>query len=516
MARHAADRNGESRGVMAEFDLAIIGGGINGAALARDAAGRGLSVLLVEQNDFASGTSSASTKLIHGGLRYLEQWEFRLVREGLREREVLLRMAPHLVWPTRFVLPHHAGLRPAWQLRLGLFIYDHLGARKILPGTRIVDLAVGPLGEPLKRSYRLGFEYSDCCVDDARLVVLNAVEAAERGAIIRLRTRCARADRQDGSWRLVLNARGNREEVTARILVNASGPWIGQVSETVLRLAAPARIRLVKGSHVVVRRLFDHDRAYIFQNADGRIVFAIPYHGDFTLIGTTDQNFNGDPAAVAAQPQEITYLCQAASEYFREPVHPEQVVATFSGVRSLYDDHAAKPKDLSRDYVLALDAGPDAAPLLSIYGGKITTARRLAETALARLAPFLRPRPTWTDRVPLPGGDFPWDGLGALVERARQRWPFLAEAHALRLARAYGTRLERILGDAKRLEDLGTCFGADLTAAEVRYLMRHEWAATADDILWRRSKLGLWLQPHEQEALKKFVDSERRVTAAAE
>jgi glycerol-3-phosphate dehydrogenase len=501
---------------MAEFDLAIIGGGINGTTLARDAAGRGLSVLLVEQSDLASGTSSASTKLIHGGLRYLEQGEFRLVREGLREREVLLRMAPHLVWPTRFVLPHHSGLRPAWQLRLGLFIYDHLGGRKILPGTRTVDLAVGPLGVPLKRSYHVGFEYSDCCVDDARLVVLNAVDAAERGATIRPRTRCARADRQDGLWRLVLNARGSRQEVTAKILVNASGPWIGQVSEAVLRLTAPARIRLVKGSHIVVRRLFDHDRAYIFQNADGRIIFAIPYHGDFTLIGTTDQNFDGDPGAVAAQPQEITYLCQAASEYFREPVHPERVVSTFAGVRSLYDDHAAKPKDLSRDYVLALDAGPDAPPLLSIYGGKITTARRLAEAALTRLAPFRRMRPAWTHRMPLPGGDFPWDGLDALVARTRQNWPFLTQPHALRLARAYGTRLERILGDAKRVDDLGPCFGTDLTAAEVRHLIRHEWAETGDDILWRRSKLGLRLQPYEQEAVKKFVDNERRVTAAAE
>jgi len=515
-ARHAVCRNGESWGVMADFDLAIIGGGINGAALARDAVGRGLSVLLVEQSDLASGTSSASTKLIHGGLRYLEQGEFRLVREGLREREVLLRMAPHLVWPTRFVLPHHAGLRPAWQLRLGLFIYDHLGARKILPGTRTVDLAAGPLGVPLKRSYHVGFEYSDCCVDDARLVVLNAVDAAERGATIRPRTRCARADRQDGLWRLVLNARGSREEVTAKILVNASGPWIGQVSETVLRLAAPPRIRLVKGSHIVVRRLFDHDHAYIFQNADGRIIFAIPYHGDFTLVGTTDQDFCGDPGAVAAQAQEITYLCQAASEYFREPVHPEQVVSTFSGVRSLYDDHAASPQDLSRDYVLALDVEPNTAPLLSIYGGKITTARRLAEAALARLAPFVRMELAWTHRVPLPGGDVPRDGLDGLVARARQKWPFLTEAHAHRLARAYGTRIDRILADAKRFEDLGTCFGGDLTAAEVRYLIRHEWAETADDILWRRSKLGLHLRPHEQEALQKFVDRERRVTAAAE
>jgi glycerol-3-phosphate dehydrogenase len=501
---------------MADFDLAIIGGGINGTAIARDAAGRGLRVLLVEQHDLASGTSSASTKLIHGGLRYLEHGAFRLVREGLHERELLLRMAPHLIRPARFVLPHHAGLRPAWQLRLGLFIYDHLGGREILPATRAVDLTVGPLGVPLKRQYRAGFEYSDCCVDDARLVVLNAVDAAERGAVIRTRARCARADRQDGMWRLVLNVHGNRDEATARVLVNATGPWLGQVSETVLRLPAPAPIRLVKGSHIVVRRLFDHDHAYIFQNADSRIVFAIPYERDFTLIGTTDHEFRGEPGAVAALPQEITYLCRAASEYFRDVVSPENVVWAFSGVRSLYDDRAAKPKDLSRDYVLKLDAPAREAPLVSVYGGKITTARRLAEAALARLTPFFQMPPPWTHRVPLPGGDFPWDGGGALVERARGLWPFLTEPHALRLVRAYGTRLDRIIGGAKRLDDLGPRFGADLTGTEVHYLMRHEWAETRDDILWRRSKLGLHLTLDEQGALSRFIEGVRRPSAAAE
>ncbi len=501
---------------MADFDLAIIGGGINGTAIARDAAGRGLRVLLVEQHDLASGTSSASTKLIHGGLRYLEHGAFRLVREGLHERELLLRMAPHLIRPARFVLPHHPGLRPAWQLRLGLFIYDHLGGREILPGTRAVDLMVGPLGVPLKRQYRVGFEYSDCCVDDARLVVLNAVDAAERGAVIRTRARCARADRQDGRWRLVLNVRGNRDEATARVLVNATGPWLGQVSETVLRLPVPAPIRLVKGSHVVVRRLFDHDRAYIFQNADGRIVFAIPYERDFTLIGTTDHEFRGEPGAVATLPQEITYLCRAASEYFRDAVSPENVVWAFSGVRSLYDDRAAKPKDLSRDYVLKLDAGAREAPLVSVYGGKITIARRLAEAVLARLTPFFQMPPPWTHRVPLPGGDFPWDGAGALVERARGLWPFLTEPHASRLVRAYGTRLDRIIGCARRLDDLGPRFGADLTGTEVHYLMRHEWAETRDDVLWRRSKLGLHLTLDEQEALSGFIEGVRRPSAAAE
>jgi glycerol-3-phosphate dehydrogenase len=501
---------------MAIYDLAIIGGGINGAAIARDAAGRGLSVLLVEQNDLGGGTSSASTKLIHGGLRYLEQGALRLVREGLSEREVMLRMAPHLVWPARFVLPHHAGLRPAWQLRLGLFLYDHLGGRRILEGTRTVDLRTGPFGMPLKRHFRVGFEYADCCVDDARLVLLNALDAAERGADIRTRTRVTRADRQDGLWRLVLNTRGNRAEATARVLVNASGPWIAQVNETVLRLPVPSGLRLVKGSHIVVRRLFEHDRAYIFQNADGRIIFAIPYQHDFTLIGTTDHEFRGEPGAVAAQAQEIIYLCQAASEYFRLPVDPEQVVWTFSGVRTLCGGHGAKPKDLSRDYVLVLDGGRREPPLMSVYGGKITTSRRLAEAVLGRLAPFLRMREPWTHEAPLPGGDFPWDGIDALISRARGLWPFLSEAHARRLVRAYGTRLDRVMAGAQRIDDLGTGFGANLTAAEVRYLIRHEWAQTADDVLWRRSKLGLHLQAHECDAVARFIDAERGVSSAAE
>jgi glycerol-3-phosphate dehydrogenase len=501
---------------MAEYDLAIIGGGINGTAIARDAAGRGLRVLLVEQSDLAAGTSSASTKLIHGGLRYLEQFEFRLVREGLREREVLLRMAPHLIWPARFVLPHHEGLRPAWQLRIGLFLYDHLGGREILPGTTAVDLTLGPVGVPLKRQFRHGFAYSDCCADDSRLVVLNAVDAAERGAVIRTRARCARADRQDRLWRLVLNVRGNREEATARVLVNASGPWIAQVAEMVLRLPAPARVRLVKGSHIVVPRLFAHDDAYIFQNADGRIVFAIPYQRDFTLIGTTDHDFRGEPGALAPQAPEIIYLCRAASEYFRDEVRPEHVVWAYAGVRSLYDDRSAKPKDLSRDYVLTLEAPGREAPLLSVYGGKITTARRLAEAALTRLTPFLQMRPPWTHRVPLPGGDFPWDGLPALAARARGLWPFLDDVAAQRLVRAYGTRLDHVLGSARAWSDLGPRFGADLSATEVRYLMRHEWAETADDILWRRSKLGLHLRTEDQAALARFIDQERAPSAAAE
>ena len=490
---------------MADFDLAIIGGGINGVGIARDAAGRGLSVLLVEQNDLASGTSSASTKLIHGGLRYLEHYWFRLVREALTEREVVLRMAPHLVRPMRFVLPMEAGMRPAWMLRAGLFLYDHLGGRKILPGSRSLDLSRDLLGEPLKPGYRKGFEYSDCHTDDSRLVVLNALDAAERGAVIRTRTRCVRAERGE-SWQLTLEARGGSDSVSARALVNAAGPWAGVVETTVLERAPLQNLRLVKGSHIVVRQLFEHDRGYIFQNADGRIVFAIPYQGDFTLIGTTDEDFIGDPAAPAATAEEITYLCRAASIYFRNPVTPDQVVHAFAGVRQLYDDGARRAQNLTREYVLDVDGRPPNAPLLTVYGGKITTYRRLAENALERLAPFYRMGPAWTHGVPLPGGDFPYDGVEALTARANGLWPFLTGPQAQRLVRAYGTRLDRILGAARQQDDLGESFG-ELTAAEVRYLMRHEFAETADDVLWRRSKLGLHLDAGAQAGLARFMEN---------
>jgi glycerol-3-phosphate dehydrogenase len=489
------------------FDLAIIGGGINGAGIARDAAGRGLSVLLLEQNDLASGTSSKSTKLIHGGLRYLEFYAFRLVREALIEREVLIRMAPHLTKPLRFVLPHHAGLRPAWMIRLGLFLYDHLGGRKILPGTQVLDLTHHTVGEPLKREFRQGFAYSDGWVDDARLVVLNAVDAAERGAVVRTRTRLLRADRADRRWQLVLNARGNRETVTASVLINAAGAWAPEVTTHLLRLKPHAHVRLVKGSHIVVRRLFAHDHAYIFQNADGRIVFAIPYERDFTLIGTTDEDFTGDPAAPAASAEEITYLCRAASVYFRNPVTPDQVVHAFAGVRQLYDDGARRAKDLTREYVLDLEGGGAQAPLLTVYGGKITTYRRLAEVALRKLSPFFALGAPWTEAAPLPGGDFPHDGIEALIARARGLWPFLTEPNARRMVRAYGTRLDRILGEARRLDELGERFGDELTAAEVRYLMRHEFAESADDVLWRRSKLGLRMGAEAVAALTRFMEN---------
>ena len=390
---------------MADFDLAIIGGGVNGAGIARDAAGRGLRVLLVEQGDLASGTSSASTKLIHGGLRYLEHGAFLLVREALKEREVLLRNAPHIIRPLRFLLPPQPDMRSPILLRLGLFIYDHLGGRRILPPTRTVDLTHNVLGTPLKRAYKFGFLYSDCWVDDARLVVLNALDAAERGATIRTRTKCVRAERGE-EWRLILNARGRRDVVTARALVNAAGPWVGRVAETVIRVPGPARVRLVKGSHIVVKKLFDHDTGYIFQNPDRRVVFALPYERDFTLIGTTDENFQGDPAGVAPSGAEIAYLCETASRYFRQPVTPDDIVQAFAGVRSLYDDGSKKPEEVTRDYHLAFDKSYGHAPLLTVYGGKITTYRKLAEAAMKKLADVFAPSRPWTARVAAAGRQF--------------------------------------------------------------------------------------------------------------
>jgi glycerol-3-phosphate dehydrogenase len=492
----------------ASFDLAIIGGGVNGCGIARDAAGRGASVVLFEQSDLASGTSSASTKLIHGGLRYLEHYEFRLVREALMEREVLWRLAPHIIWPLRFVLPHHAGLRPAWLLRIGLFLYDHLGGRRLLPPTRSLDLRTDPAGAPLKEGFRSAFEYSDCWVEDSRLVVLNARDAADRGASIRTRTRVISAERGADGWRVDAQREdGTRESVRAKVLVNAAGPWVGSVLTDVLGTEAPAPVRLVQGSHVVVPRLHEHDRCYIFQNADGRIVFAIPYERDFTLIGTTDRDYRGDPAAVAATDEEVGYLCAAAGEYFRTPVVPAEVVWSYSGVRPLYDDGASSAQEATRDYVLHLDASDDRAALLSIYGGKITTYRRLAEAALEKLSRHLpvAGAPAWTATAPLPGGDFPVNGYDGLVAETLVRHPHLPRSLAARLVRAYGTKVERLVAGASSLVDLGQAFGADLTEAEVRYLMADEWATRADDVLWRRSKLGLRLSDPQAAALDAFM-----------
>jgi glycerol-3-phosphate dehydrogenase len=497
------------------FDLLIIGGGVNGCGIARDAAGRGNSVFLCEMNDLASGTSSWSTKLVHGGLRYLEYYEFRLVREALIERESLWGIAPHIIRPLRFVLPHHDGLRPAWLLRLGLFLYDHIGGRHRLPPTRTVDLARDEVGKPLvPNRYHKGFEYSDCFVDDARLVVLTARDAANRGAEIRTRTRAVNIRQIDGIWEVTLeNAlSGERSTVRTRVLVNAGGPWVEQVLAAGSGVNARAKVRLVQGSHIVVRKLYDHDRAYMFQNSDGRIVFVIPYQDDFTLIGTTDQDYHGDPAKVKATPEEIQYLCDSVSEYLAKPVKPADVVWTYSGIRPLYDDGASEAKAATREYVFELDLS-GGAPLLSIYGGKITTHRRLAEEALEKLAPYLKGTKAhegWTGHAPLPGGDMDVSAIPALTAELMRDYPFLTPFHANRLSHAYGTRAIRVLGNAKSIDDLGQALGASLTEAEVRYLMSEEWARTADDIVWRRSKLGLRLTPAEIAAIDQWISAHRR------
>ena len=478
------------------FDLVVVGGGINGTGIARDAAGRGLSVLLLEQGDLAGATSSASTKLIHGGLRYLEHYEFRLVRESLAEREVLLRAAPHIVWPLRFVLPHHAGLRPWWMVRAGLFLYDHLGGRRILPPTRVVDLRNDPVGAPLRSAFTSGFEYSECWVDDARLVVLNARDAASRGADIRTRTACVSARPVDRVWSLGLSA---GEDVRARVLVNAAGPWVSKFLSGALGHNAPTRVRMVKGSHIVVRRLFQHDRCYIFQNRDGRICFAIPYERDFTLIGTTDEDYDGDPYAASVSADEEAYLLSAVGSYLRTPIDPSSIVWRYAGVRPLRDEGSGKAQEATRDYVLELEGSP---PVLSVFGGKITTYRRLAEAAMARLAGFFPGLPrAWTAGASLPGGDFPVDGAPALRDSLLGRYPFLARETADRFVRSYGTLTREMLGDARTADDLGRVVGADLTEREVAWLVRTEWARTADDILWRRSKLGLRFGVQERAAL---------------
>jgi glycerol-3-phosphate dehydrogenase len=501
---------------VSDFDLVIIGGGVNGCGIARDAAGRGFSVCLAEMNDLASGTSSAATKLIHGGLRYLEQYEFRLVRESLLERETLWRNAPHIIWPLRFVLPHHAGLRPAWLLRLGLFVYDHLGGRKRLPATRSLDLTRDETGKPLKPQYKRGFEYSDCWVEDSRLVVLNARDAAARGAHIFTRTRCTSARRADDRWRIGLRdeASGQSREVTAKLLVNAAGPWVSEVLHQAVHQNEGAAVRLVKGSHIVVPRIFDHDRCYIFQNADSRIIFAIPYERDFTLIGTTDVDYEGDPSAVAASPSEIEYLCRAASEYFAQPIDPKQVVWSYAGVRPLYDDKAASAQEATRDYVLKLENEDGRPALLNIFGGKLTTYRRLAESAMDLIESAVgRRREDWTEKASLPGGNFPIDGFESLCREYQQHYAFLKPDHLRRLVRAYGTDARHLLAGIGNATGLGRHFGATLYEAEVRYLMDVEWARTAEDVLWRRSKLGLRLSKEEAAVLEIWMGEAQKTSS---
>jgi glycerol-3-phosphate dehydrogenase len=490
-----------------DFDLAIIGGGVNGCGIARDAAGRGAKVVLFEKGDLAGATSSASTKLIHGGLRYLEQYEFRLVHEALAERTVLWRISPHLTHPLRFVLPHHDGLRPRWMLRLGLFIYDHLGGRGGLKPAETLDFTKDIAGKPLKSRYKRGFAYTDCQTDDARLVVLNAMDAKARGADIRVRTKVTQAVREAGGWTITAkDETGATTTITARVLVNATGPWVNDTLD-LMQNEKPSGVRLVQGSHIVTKKLYDHDRAYIFQNADHRIVFAIPWQGEFTMIGTTDRDWKASPEKIEASEEEIAYLCAAVDEYFERSVTPADVVWAWSGVRALADDGASEAREATRDYVLSLDAPEGQAALLSVYGGKITTYRRLAEAALKKLRPHLpaASKPSWTGKAALPGGDFPRDGVEVLIGVVLEKHPFLAPNHARRLVRSYGTRAFAVLEGAQGMNDLGEVFVTDLTAREVDYLMDQEWAKTAEDVLYRRSKLNLHATKDDKARLETYM-----------
>ncbi|HEY0920863.1 glycerol-3-phosphate dehydrogenase [Devosia sp.] len=497
----------------AAVDVLVIGGGVNGCGIARDAAGRGYSVMLCEMNDLASGTSSAATKLVHGGLRYLEHFQFRLVAESLAEREVLWALAPHIIRPLRFVLPHHKGLRPAFVLRTGLLMYDTLGGRKLLPPTRTLDLTTDEAGRPLKDGFRLGFEYSDCWVDDARLVALTARDAADRGADIRVRTQVLSARRDGGHWHVVIENQdsGERSTITARLLVNAAGPWVDTVITEALGQSGAHNVRLVKGSHIVVRRLYEHDRCYIFQNEDGRIVFAIPYEQDFTLIGTTDLDYHEAPEKAAITPAESEYLCAAASEYFRRPVTTDDIVWSYSGVRPLFDDGASAAQEATRDYVIRAEGDKVAGVLVNVFGGKLTTHRRLAEEVVDRIAETLgRKGARWTRDAPLPGGDCPATAFEALVEKHVRAHAGLAPTLVQRLTRLYGTKVPELLGEARSAAELGAHFGADLYAREVDYLMAHEWARGADDVLWRRTKLGLRVTAEDKARLAAYMDTHLR------
>ena len=488
------------------YDLLIVGGGINGAGIARDAAGRGLSVLLVEQEDLASHTSSASTKLIPGGLRYLEYYEFRLVREALIERERLLGMAPHIIWPLAFVLPQMNSPRPAWLVRLGLFLYDNLGGRKKLPATRTVNLARSPLGNGLKPGAKTAFVYSDCWVEDSRLVVLNARDAAERGAQIETRTKLVSAIREGALWKAEIAGGSGTRTVMARGLVNAAGPWVEDVLQRAASASQDRGVRLIKGSHIVVPKLYEGDHAFMLQNPDRRIVFAIPYEHDYTLIGTTDEPWQGQPGKAQISPEETDYLCETVRRYFARQIQPKDVVWSYAGIRPLYDDHAASASAVTRDYVLDLDGANDKAPLLSVFGGKITTYRKLAEHALEKLVPFFaHAKGDWTAGADLPGGDIPGDDFETFAAQLAAKHPALPGPLLTRLARAYGTRAGAILGTAHTMDALGTDFGGGLTQAEVDYLADQEWARSAEDVLYRRSKLGLHVPPGTAEAVEAYL-----------
>jgi glycerol-3-phosphate dehydrogenase len=506
------------------YDVLVVGGGINGTGIARDAAGRGLSVLLCEQDDLAAHTSSASTKLIHGGLRYLEGFHFALVRKALQERAVLLASAPHIMWPLRFVMPHDAHLRPLWMIRAGLFLYDNLARRRRLAGSASLDLRRHPAGTPLQPQFTRGFIYSDGWTDDARLVVLNALDATARGATVLTRTRCRRIEVRDGVWHAELVANtgsrgrgpmhsesggGQVTHVISRAVVNATGPWVTRFISESTSVQSERTVRLVKGSHIVVPQLFAHRFAYIFQNIDRRIVFAIPYEDDFTLIGTTDVDHHGDPGEVRIDEAEVRYLCDTVNRYFSRQVSPPDVVWSYSGVRPLLDDKAGDPSSVTRDYKLEMER--EDAPLLSVFGGKITTYRRLAETAVDQIARPLgnRARP-WTAKALLPGGDLPGRSLARFLRSVERRYPWLPANLRTRYSRSYGTRIDRVIGDARSLEDLGDEVLPQLYAREIAYLCREEWARTAHDILWRRSKLGVHLAPDATATLDRWLAERHR------
>ncbi len=500
-----------------DCDLLIVGGGINGAGIARDAAGRGLSVVLCDKDDLAAHTSSASTKLIHGGLRYLEHYEFGLVRKALIEREVLLRSAPHIMWPMRFVMPHDKGQRPAWMIRAGMLVYDYLAKREILPGSGSIDLRTHAAGKPLKPEFSKGFIYSDGWVDDARLVVLNAMDAAEKGASVFTHTICTSAVRDGDHWAATLRASdGNEMQVHARGLVNAAGPWAAQFLQQAAHRLSAKSLRLIKGSHIVVKKLFDHPYAYIFQNPDGRIVFAIDYEQDFTLVGTTDIEYTGDTDKVAIDQDEIDYLCTLTERYFRKPLKPSDVVWSYSGVRPLLEDESSNASEITRDYSLAMDG--DTAPLLSVFGGKITTFRKLAEEAVDMIAPRLgNQRGAWTADACLPGGDLfgstPQNRsvleFDAYVHGLQKQYAWLAPKVVSRYARAYGTRIHKLLEGKRSLADMGEPLAEGLYTAELEYLMNFEWASSSADILWRRSKLGLHVPPETAQKIDSWIATQR-------
>ncbi len=522
MSKHQADK---------PYDMFIVGGGINGCGIARDATGRGLSVALAEMHDLASATSSSSTKLFHGGLRYLEYFEFRLVREALIERENLLVAMPHISWPMRFVLPYHGdmrfesetptskllttampwmkGKRPAWLIRLGLFMYDHLGGRKILPGTKTIDLRTGKEGGPLKKKFEMAYEYSDCWVEDSRLVVLNARDAANRGAKIMTRTKVISAVSQDGLWTVTTRDErtGDEHEFQAKMLINAGGPWVENIIKDVADMRTNEGIRLVRGSHIVTKKLFDHDKAYFFQGEDGRIIFAIPYEEDYTLIGTTDADHEDVSAKPVCTPEEQDYLCAFASDYFEKPVTRDDIVWTYSGVRPLYDDNASSSTAATREYVLKLNETGDA-PALNIFGGKITTYRRLAESAIAKCAHFFpHMKDEWTKRAPLPGGDFPHNGVDALVAQLQKQSPFLNDKTARRLVKAYGTDALKMFAAATDQAAAGKDFGHGIYGCELDWAIEKEWVQTADDYLWRRTKMGLRLSAEEAARVGDYIDA---------